>query len=101
MPPSYISFLLASLSPKQNKIVTKSGRNKLGNWNWHIHTTIYKIYITNKDLVYVTRNSTQYSVMTYMGKQSKKRLDICIRINDSLWCTSETNTTVLITYMPI
>ena len=28
--------------------------------------------ITNKDLLYSTGNSTQYSVMTYMGKESKK-----------------------------
>ena len=26
----------------------------------------------NKDLLYSTRNSTQYSVMAYMGKESKK-----------------------------
>ena len=28
--------------------------------------------ITNEDLLYSTGNSTQYSVMTYMGKKSKK-----------------------------
>ena len=36
----------------------------------HIHTTIYNI--DNKDLLYSTGNSTQYSIMTYMGKESKK-----------------------------
>ena len=48
----------------------KEGRDKLGDWDWHIHTTIYKI-ITNKDLLYSTGNSTQYSVMAYMRKESK------------------------------
>ena len=28
--------------------------------------------ITNKDLLYITENSAQYSVMAYMGKESKK-----------------------------
>ena len=28
--------------------------------------------MTNKDLLYSTGSSTQYSVMTYMGKESKK-----------------------------
>ena len=56
---------------------------------WETGIDIYILlcikYITNKDLTYTTRSSTQYSAMTYMGKQSKKkRLDICIRINDSL-----------------
>ena len=27
--------------------------------------------MTNKDLLYSTGNSTQYSVVTYMGKESK------------------------------
>ena len=34
----------------------------------------------------------QCSVMAYMGKESKKRVDICICIMDSLCCTAETNT---------
>ena len=33
----------------------------------------YSIYkIINKDLLYSTGNSTQYSVKTYMGKESEK-----------------------------
>ena len=38
--------------------------------DWHINITIFKM--DNKDLLYSTGNSTQYSVMTYMGKESKK-----------------------------
>ena len=45
-------------------------RDNLGDWDWCIHTTIYKIY--NKDLLYATGNSTQYSIMTYMEKNLKK-----------------------------
>ena len=45
--------------------------------NWEIGSDTYIIlYIkqrTNKDLPYSTENSTQYSVMTYMGKESKKQ----------------------------
>ena len=41
--------------------------------NWEIGTDLYiLLYIkqtTNKDLLYSTRNSTQYSVMVYMGKE--------------------------------
>ena len=35
-----------------------------------MYTTIYKII--NKDLLYSTGNATQYSVITYMGKESGK-----------------------------
>ena len=54
----------------------------------YIHTHTYKV--TNRDLLYSTGNSTQYFVMTYMGKESKKRVGT--RVTDSLWCTPQTNT---------
>ena len=45
-----------------------------GGINWEIGTDIYTLLyikqITNKDLLYTTGNSSQYSVMTYMGKES-------------------------------
>ena len=37
-----------------------------------IYTLLYIKQIINKDLPYSLRNSAQYSVMTYMGKDSKK-----------------------------
>ena len=43
--------------------------------NWEIgidiYTLLYIKWITNKDLLYNTGNS-QYSIMTYMGKELKK-----------------------------
>ena len=51
----------------------KSAR-RLGGWDWHMHTTLCKII--NKDLLYSTGNSTQYSVMTYIGIESEKELGI-------------------------
>ena len=77
-------------------MVTKGGRR--GGLNWEAGTDIYTLLyikqITNKNLLYNTENSTQYSVMTYMGIESKKKVDICICITDSLCCTAETNTTL-------
>ena len=44
--------------------------------NWEIRTDVYTLLyikqITNNDLLYSTGNATQYSVMTYLGKESKK-----------------------------
>ena len=45
-------------------------REKIRDWDLHRLITIYKI--TNKDLSYITGNITQYSVLAYMGKDSKK-----------------------------
>ena len=38
------------------------------------------------DLLYSTENS--------MGKESEKKMDVCICITESLCCTPETNTTL-------
>ena len=48
----------------------------MGGINWEIgidiYTLLYMKYITNKNLLYSTGNSTQHSVMAYMGIESKK-----------------------------
>ena len=48
----------------------------VGGINWGIgidkNTLLYIKWITNKYLLYNTVNSSQYSVMTYMGIKSKK-----------------------------
>ena len=56
-----------------------------------IYTLLYVKQTTHKNLLYSTENSTQYSVMTYTGKEFK-RVGICM--TDSLCCTPETNNIV-------
>ena len=69
-------------------------RDKLGAWDWHRHTIIYGIttsatwedpylkQITNKNSnVYYRELYTHYSVMMYMGEESKKKSGaICVYI---------------------
>ena len=77
-------------------MVTSRGRE--GGINWEIGIDIYTLLcikqITNKDLLYSIGNPTQNSVMTYMGKESKKSGYVYIYIADSLCCTAETNITL-------
>ena len=40
-------------------------------------TLLYIKLITNKDLLYITENYTQYFVITYIGKESEKE-DMCV-----------------------
>ena len=56
-----------------------------------ICTLLYIKQISNKDLLYSTANSTQYSVISYMGIEPKKRVGMYICIAGSLCCTEETN----------
>ena len=64
--------------------------------NWEIGADIYPYIkqITNKSLMYNTGKSTQYSVMASMGKNLKRRVDMCICITGSLYYTPEINTTL-------
>ena len=59
----------------ENKLmVTKRGKGDGKNWEVEIdiHTFIYIKQITNEKLLYTTGNSTQCSVVTYMGRKYKK-----------------------------
>ena len=55
---------------------------------------LLKNHHTIKDLLYCTGNSTQYSELICMGKESKNRADICICVADSLHWIAETNATL-------
>ena len=52
----------------------RGDRDKLGVWDEHIHTVIYKIHITiykidnQQGPTVSTGNSTQYARITYLGK---------------------------------
>ena len=60
----------------------------------NIHSTIYK-RVTNKDLLYSTRNYIPYPVINHNGKEyKKKRMYIYICITESLCYTAEVNTTL-------
>ena len=48
----------------------QKGKDKLGVWDQHINTTIFKI--TNKELLYGPGNYIQYLVITYNRKGSEK-----------------------------
>ena len=59
----------------ENKFMVTNGE-KRGGINQEVeidmYTLLYIKQIIKEDLLYTTRNSTQYSVTAYMGKESKK-----------------------------
>ena len=52
----------------------------------------------DKDLLYSTGKTAQYSTTNLLGKECEKRIDIGIGVTKSLCYTPETNTTLLINY---
>ena len=60
---------------KSKLMVTKGDRWRGGmDWGFGIgmHILLYMEWIVNEDLPYSSGNSTQYSVITYVGKESEK-----------------------------
>ena len=70
-------------------------RIKLGVWDWHAHSTIYK---TDNQQGLTGHHRELYSISSnilHMGKESKReRMDTCICKTELLWCTPEINTTL-------
>ena len=60
-----------------------------------LYTLLYSNWITNKDLVYSTWNSSQCSVPAWMEEGFG---DTCVCMAESLCCSPETTTTLLTGY---
>ena len=60
--------------------------------HWEMSIDIYTLLYIKENLLCSTGNSTQYSVMAYIEKESKNRVDTGMCITESLCCTPETIT---------
>ena len=65
-----------------------------------MYTLLYLKWITNNNLLYNTWNSAQCYVPAWMGV-SLGEMDTSICMAESLCCSPETTTTLLISYTPI
>ena len=77
--PGYLQFFFCSITNGISNFPQLSWRGI--NWEivMYISTVIYIKKITNKDLLYSTVNFTQYSMMTYMGKDSNTEwIYVCV-----------------------
>ena len=63
-----------------------------------MYTLLYLKWISNKDLLYSTWNSVQCYVAAWMGGELGRE---CICMAESLRCSAETITALLISYTPI
>ena len=72
-------------------MVIKGDRLGVGGMDWgfgtdDICTMRYMELLANRDLLYSTENSTQYSAIIYVGKESEREW---IHMPGSLCCTAE------------
>ena len=60
-----------------------------------MYTLLYSKWITNKDLLHSTWNSTQCCVPVLDGRGVWGRMDTCVRMAELLLCSPDTTTTLL------
>ena len=81
---------------QRGNLVGWGTNQKLG---MNIHTLLYINWITNKDLLYSPKNSTQYSIITYVGKESEKKNEYMCMYNRATmlytWNTQHSKSTIL------
>ena len=75
-------------------MVAKVGGGIVRGFGMVIYTLLYLKWITSRDLLYSTWNSLD-------GRGVWGRIDTCICVAESLCCSPETTTTLLIGYIPI
>ena len=66
-----------------------------------MYTLPYLKWVINKDLLYSTGNSAESYVAAWMGGEIGGRIGTCVCMAESLCCSPETITTLLISYIPI
>ena len=66
-----------------------------------MYTLLYLKWTTNKELLWSTGNSAQCYVAAWMGREMGGELGTCICRAESLHCSPETITTLLISYIPM
>jgi len=80
-----------------------AGAAILNRSKWIKDNDNYKVkedhFISHKDLLYSTGNSAQSYGAAWMGAETGGRMDTCICMAESLCCSPETITKVLISYV--
>ena len=66
-----------------------------------MYTLLCLKWITNRDLLWSTGNSAQCYVAAWIGGGGWGRMDTCVCMAESLRCSPETITTLLVGYTPI
>ena len=90
-------FLLTDL---ENKLMVAGGKGIVEDFGKVMYTLLYLKEKTNQDLLCNTWNSAQCHVPAWMGAGVWERMDTCIPTAESLCCSPETTTTLLIGSTP-
>ena len=89
------------LTDLANLRLPRGGEGTLREFGMDMYTLLYLKWTTNKDLLYSTKNSAQQLCGNLDGRGVWGRMDTCICMAESLHCSPETTTILLISYNPI
>ena len=88
------------LTDSENKSAFASqeewGEERVREFGMDMYTLLYLTWITNKVLLYSTKNSAQCYVSAWMGGGVSGRMDTCLYMAEFLCCASETIATLFV-----
>ena len=109
------SVILSEINPRKRNIILRKQKETHRLWKrtygcWRggivmdfgkvMHTLQHLKWITNKVLLYSTWKSVQCYGSAFMGGWLEEQMDTGIGMTESLYCSPETITTLLISYTP-
>ena len=110
------SVILSEISTRKRNIILRKQKETHRLWKWTydcwrggivrdfgkvMHTLQHLKWMTNKDLLYSTWKSVQCYGSAFMGGWLEEQMDTGTGMTESLYCSPETITTLLISYTPI
>ena len=97
---SLSKYLLEKETDLENKLMVARGKGIVKEFGVGMYTRLYLKWITNKDLLY-SKGSLLNVMWQPAGEGVLGRMDTCVCLAESLLCSPETITTLLIAYTPI
>ena len=97
---SLSKYLLEKETDLENKLMVARGKGIVKEFGVGMYTRLYLKWITNKDLLY-SKGSLLNVMWQPAGEGVLGRMDTCVCLAESLLCSPETITTLLIAYIPI
>ena len=97
---SLSKYLLEKETDLENKLMVARGKGIVKEFGVGMYTRLYLKWTTNKDLLY-SKGSLLNVMWQPAGEGVLGRMDTCVCLAESLLCSPETITTLLIAYTPI
>ena len=88
------------LTDLENELTVAGGRDSQGGWEGHVHTAVFKMDSQQRPIVQHMELFSMFCA-SLDGRRVWGRMDTCVWMAESLHCSPETTTTLIVCYILI